>query len=202
MNNRQQNMKWIALMIVAVIVASACGLTGGITDQIDDIASEAQDLATQVQDIATQVDLGDLEATTQALGTQVAEGGIQETMEAMATQMIEGGGDLQATMEAIATEGTFTTGEAPPDIPIIEDDPDAFFATDAVVSYYTAQEFDAVVNFYKDQMPANDWVLEDFFETQNTTILTYEKPDRKAIVTLTVNPIDGKTIVAISIQDK
>jgi outer membrane murein-binding lipoprotein Lpp len=202
MDNRQKNMRWIALMIAAVIVASACGLTGGITDQIDDIASEAQEIATQVQDIATQVDIGDLEATTKALGTQVAEGGIKETMEAIGTEMSEGGSDLQATLEAMATQGSFATGEAPPDIPVIDEDPEAFFANNAVVSYYTAQEFDAVADFYKDQMPANDWVLEDFVETQNTTILTYEKPNRKAIVTLTVNPIDQKTIVAISIQAK
>ena len=38
--------------------------------------------------------------------------------------------------------------------------------------------------------------------TEEAAVLTFEKPDRNAIVTLGVNPQNGKTFVMITIQAK
>jgi hypothetical protein len=51
-------------------------------------------------------------------------------------------------------------------------------------------------------MPANGWkeASSGWVETAQATVLRYEKPDKLSTVTITRNPIDGRSVVLITIQ--
>lgn len=107
--------------------------------------------------------------------------------------------------EATATEDTLGFGTAPADIPVMTTGTNEnMFASEALVSYISSEAFEDVASFYKDQMPANDWkaVPESSIETTDAVILTYDKPDRTAIVTLSVDTTSKKTVVLVTIAQK
>ncbi len=119
------------------------------------------------------------------------------------TETEAGGTDNSA--EATATEDTLGFGSAPADIPVMTTGTNEnMFASEALVSYLSSESFQDVTNFYKEQMPANDWkaVPESSIETTDAVILTYDKPDRTAIVTLSVDTSSKKTVVLVTLTQK
>ena len=110
--------------------------------------------------------------------------------------------DIQATAEAVQ-EG-FGVGETPTDIPIVEGETDNFFSSNDVVSYLTSMEFSDVLEFYQQQMSINGWeeLESESIITGDTAVLNFDKSERKAIVTLSINPLDGKTIVLITMIEQ
>lgn len=202
-----QNKKFQLIWIVSVLVATtlACSFLSGITQNVSGVKDTAQAVVTQAQGFVTQA---------QGLATEAEESGILKTAQAFATQE---GGKLAGTVVAMATEAEqsgfletaqvfategFSMGETPTDIPVM--DPEQardFFGSKDVVSYTTENEFQSVLDFYKTQMPENGWneIPDESSESENVAVLKFEKSDRTATVTLTVNPSDQSTFVMILI---
>jgi hypothetical protein len=174
-----QNKKFQLIWIVSVLVATtlACSFLSGITQNVSGVKDTAQAVVTQAQGFVTQA---------QGLATEAEEA--------------EQSGFLE-TAQVFATEG-FSMGETPTDIPVM--DPEQardFFGSKDVVSYTTENEFQSVLDFYKTQMPENGWneIPDESSESENVAVLKFEKSDRTATVTLTVNPSDQSTFVMILI---
>ena len=180
--------KWLLFLTGVLLVASACNLFSTLLNPVDKAVSE-------IEDLATQVDVDQLEEELRTLATE-----LPSTLEAIPSVDDLGDlGDIQATTEAF-TE-SFTSGEAPEDIPRIDDRQDMLVSAN-IVSYSTPLSFDEALAFYQEQMPANEWDpnQDSTVISGDMALLTYEKPDRTAIVTLSEE--DGKTIVLINIQEK
>lgn len=170
---------WVMALLALVTMACTCGLLSGL-GQAGNALQTAQSLATGV---ATS---GILE-TAQAIATEGENSPYVLTAEALATQVGSGGGGV-------------SFGEAPPDIPVIEDH-DQFFGSNDVVTYFTKVDYKTALEFYKKEMPAHEWKEADgSTETDNTAVLYYDKPDRKATVTISA-PV-GQTTVQILIEPK
>jgi len=151
-----------------------------------------------IQALATQADESGLLATAQAFATAQGPGLVQTAL-AVATQQ---GPGILSTAQTYITQ--LAPGNAPADIPVIEGNKEMFFQSNALVSYVIGQPIAEVVEFYKDQMPANGWTkLErEWLESPAAANLVFEKPDRRASVVLTVSSGGGDTIVLVTIENK
>lgn len=217
---------WFRYGLMVSIFAGAslaCNLLSGINqanqarETVQSIASQARgfitenaDLISTAQTFATQ-EGGSFMETARAFATEEGPG-LLETAKAFATndapQMLETAKalatehpELMETAQAFATQG-LPSGEAPADIPIIDGDQASdYFASENVVSYSTAVDFQAVVEFYKDEMPANGWerTTEGSDESGSPVLMMFSKPDRTASVVITESPIENKTIVLVTI---
>lgn len=180
---------WAVVLLSMATLACTCGLISGLT--------EAGEGLQTVQAIGTEL------ATTGALETVqavVTEGGLEQTAEAFATQAESGG--FAETAEAIATQsaGGVTFGDVPADVPVLED-PKDLFGMESIVSYSTSLEYNAVLEFYKKEMPANGWTedtSQTSVETTDAAVLYYVKDGRTATVTLSTSA--GQTFVQVLIQ--
>lgn len=190
---------------------------------------EGRDLLATLRVVGTQVGETGLLGTAQALATQAGEAGLLETAQAFATEQgpaalatvqafateqgpsaiataeafaTQQGPSLAATASSYATQVAGSIGQLPPDIPIVDGEKDAFIQSLELVSYITALPYEQVVTFYKEQMLPNGWTKVDsgWVETGQASVLRYEKPDRQATVTITRNPLDGRTVVLVTIQ--
>ena len=206
MRNYKYRLAWIALAIF--VGAIACNFVTGLSQDLDVAKNTAQAAVTQLQELATEagslataVEESGALKTAQALATE--EGGkVIGTFEAMATQAQENG--FLETAQAFATEG-LSMGSAPPDIPVVDDkEIKGFFGSNGVVSYLTSMDFESVLVFYKDEMPKNDWgaIQDGTVESEGAAVLKFEKEDRTASVTLSVNPLDQSTLVMILVNQK
>jgi hypothetical protein len=107
--------------------------------------------------------------------------------------------DIKATIVAFVTQARgFLAGTAPDDIPIMGAQAENLTQSSGMVSFTTSVELATVLEYYKNQMPANGWekVEQGSLEAENSAVLKYVKGDRAASVTLNRNP-GGGTIVAI-----
>lgn len=152
-----------------------------------------------IQAFATQQGPG-LQETIQAFVTQQGPG-IEETINALVTQQ---GPELLGTGQAIATQVATSAGNLPADIPLVEGEKDNLFTSDSLISYFTPLDLNTTEEFYSNEMPANGWayVKGETAVENEVVVLYFDKPDRKASVTLSVNPLDKHTIVLIAIQQK
>jgi hypothetical protein len=189
-------------------VQSGLGTAGAAATQVNALASQARGLATSVEEsgfLKTAQALatgegGQLLATAQALATQAKERGVLETAQAFAT---EEGSSLLATVRVAATQGV-RTGSAPEDIPVVEEDTIVnFYGSESVVSYLTSLDFESVLDFYENEMPANGWqaTSQVTVETNAVARMKYGKVERTADILVNVNPLDQKTMVTILLQD-
>ena len=152
-----------------------------------------------IQAFATQQGPG-LQETIQAFVTQQGPG-LEETINALVTQ---GGPELLGTGQALATQVAASAGNLPGDIPLVEGDKQNLFTSDSLISYFTALDLNTVKEFYMKEMQANGWTYvnsESPIENE-VIVLNFEKPDRTASVTLSINPLDKHTVVLIAIQQK
>jgi len=135
--------------------------------------------------------------TARAFATQEVPGYL-ETAQAFATE--QGPGYIE-TAQAFATQVASNLGEAPADIPHVEGERNQFYAIQNLVFYLTPLPYPDVVAFYKEQMPANGWEIEEqgTLEAENASVLMYEKDNRKASIALSINPADNHTVVLITI---
>lgn len=142
----------------------------------------------------------ELQQTIQAFATNQGPG-LEQTVQAFIT---EGAPGLAGTIQALATQGSSTTGQAPQDIPLVKGTKTNLVTSETFVTYFTSMDFKSVVSFYETQMPENGWIKVDneSIQNDNSAVLVYDKPSRKATVTLGVNPTDKSTVVAISISQK
>jgi hypothetical protein len=152
-----------------------------------------------VQAFATNQGPG-LQQTVEAFVTQQGPG-LEQTVQAYLTQDVPG---LEGTVQALATQSGSTAGQAPQDIPLVAGDKTGMVASESFVTYFTSMDFKSVVSFYEAQMPVNGWTKVDneSIQNANSAVLVYDKPSRKATITLGVNPTDNHTVVAITITQK
>lgn len=186
----------VGLFLLLLLFSFACSSLTGITDRAGDAKETVESVVTEAVELATEG--APLLETVEAFATQAPD--LQDTVEAVITDNPE----IVETVEAFATEG-LDLGDAPDDIPVVDESTiQNFYGSDIFVSYNTSQDFDTVVEFYKDEMPANGWEADSSltFELKNTATLTWNQVDRRAIVVITVNPADDSTVVAITIQPR
>jgi len=214
----------IALLVSLLLgITLACNLLSGVQGDMGAargtaaaIATEARGFVTQVEGLATEADARralttleafttqkgpEVEATLEALGTEAAEKGIYKTAQAFATQE---GGDILATIQAIATQGLLPNNP-PDDIPLVPQDSLNYLnATESIVSYLTDLDYQTILEFYKQEMPANGWEAnpEGSVETGYAAVLRYEKIDRTATVALSAVSPGQTTTVLITIYTK
>lgn len=191
----------------------------------EELAATGQALATQFGEtgleetalaLATQFESSGLEETAQAAATELGESGLDETAQAFFTQQAPGMVEtmqaavgtqlpgLEATLQAVATQAGVGGGQAPQDIPVIEDEREAFSASDQYVTYTTGRPFAEVLTFYQAAMLEQGWAAVETgsLQTANSAVLNFEKPDRQATVILNDNPAEGRTVVAITIRPR
>lgn len=182
---------WAVVLLSMATLACTCGLVSGLT-QAGDALQTAQALGTELatsgalETVQAVVTEGGLEQTAEAFATEVESGGFAETAEAIATQSAGGGG--------------VTFGDVPADVPVLED-PKDLFGMESIVSYSTSLEYNAVLEFYKKEMPANGWTVDTSqtsVETTDAAVLYYVKDGRAATVTLSTSA--GQTFVQVLIQ--
>jgi hypothetical protein len=180
--------KWLLYLSGVIFIASACTLVTNLFNPVDKAVSE-------IEDLAEQVDIENIEDEILTLATKIPA-------EIPDLEDLGDLGDLEATVQAFQ-EG-FESGEMPADIPFVDDPIEILFSSKEFLSYTTELEFEDVLAFYKEQMPAYDWELKDdgTMIMGETAILQFDKPDRDAIVTLGVNPQDGTIFVMVTVQSK
>jgi hypothetical protein len=209
-------------------VGEALGTAQSVATRVDqarDLMATGEGVATRAaesglvhtaQAISTQVAQTGLDETAQAVATQFENSGIEETAQAMLTQELPGlaetaqavatnqGPGLVQTAQALATQLASSLGQGPADIPVVEGEKQDYNASDSFVTYSTPLTIAEVLNFYKTEMPNQGWtkIDEGSVETDQSAILNYDKPDRKASVVLSASAPGGGTIVAITIQPK
>lgn len=177
---------WMMSLLISATIA--CSLLPSIGGEIGEVIDTVGAIATVIMD-------SDILETSQAMITEISDSGMLETIQAEITEWVP---DLD---QSIATEIASGFDEPPPDIPLVAGERENFIGTKNMVTYTTAIDFDSVVEFYKNEMPANGWTLNDdgTIEMELLIQLNYEKPDRKASVSITKNLINNKTLVAIFI---
>ena len=203
-----------------------CSLFNGVSERISNTKATVDDVATKVeqgrnligtaQGVATQVGESGFLETIQNLATEVDESGMLATVQAIATEQgpvilgtvqayaTQEGPALIATVQAAATEFSENQGAIPEDIPVIDSNVEQLIANSRLISYQTAIPFINVVDFYRIEMPLNEWLEQEnsSFVAENTAVLVFNKNNRSATVTLSTNPLNDHTIVLITVQSK
>lgn len=203
---------WILLLIIAALTVIACSTLTGIAEKaqsaenaantIQAIATTGKGIATQMQGMATQLGESGIMQTAEALAADLGESGIMETMQVMVTQIPGQSSDIQATVNAVLTQEAY--GEAPSNIPVIDAQLSYFLGSASLVTYNTTLNFQHVLNFYRAEMPEYGWQDGDTtsVETSTSAKLSYQNADQRATITLSVNPVNGETLVLINIFPK
>ena len=144
--------------------------------------------------------LGGFQATANAALTQAAAGAAT----AGALSGTEGAQGNSANGTASATPGGAgsTANGGPSDIPVVSGQINVLLANDQLVTYQTKTDVAAVVTFYKDAMPKNEWTQDTSASvtTATATVLSFKKGARTAVVTISKDPSSGETLVAIVVQ--
>jgi len=198
--------RFLLIYLAVLLPVVACSL-GQLADQARDTQQTAQAVLTQAESLATQS--GPLLETARAAVTQIP--GYIQTAQVIATR----GAPVLATLKAVATEHPgimetavalathgFGVGEPPSDIPLLEESQmQNYFATEQLVTYYTALDYPTVLDMYKTQMPANGWqpIPEETHEYANAATLTYTKEGRTAVINLSFSTMNYTTVVVINI---
>jgi hypothetical protein len=138
--------------------------------------------------------LGGFQATANAAFTQAAAGA------ATASAVSRGNGDGEASATPGGAGSTANGG--PSDIPLVSGENNVLLANAQLVTYQTKTDMAAVATFYKDAMPKNGWTEDatTSVQTATTTVLSFKKDTRTAVVTISKDPTSGQTLVAIVIQ--
>jgi len=152
-----------------------------------------------IEAFATQQGPG-LQETIQAFATEQGPS-LEETINALVTQQ---GPELMGTSQAIATQVAGSVGKLPADIPLVAGEKKNLFTSESLVSYFTPLDLNTVEEFYTNEMTVKGWTLtKSETAVENEVVMLYfDKPDRSASITLSVNPLDKHTIVLIAIQQK
>jgi predicted small secreted protein len=203
---------WILILLLAAFSVMACATLTGIAEKaqsaanvantLEALAKTGQEIATQAQGIATQVSESGIMQTAQALATEFDESGLMETMQVMVTQIPGESSNIQATINAVLTQGAY--GNAPSNIPVIDGQLTYFFGSPILVTYNTTFDFQYVLDFYRTEMPKYGW--EDgnttTVETSTSAKIPYQNNDQRATITLSINPVNNETIVLVNIISK
>jgi predicted small secreted protein len=187
--------------MIETVQAFATNEGGSLLKTAQAVATENPGLLQTAKAFATE-GLPELRETFGAALTDNPEA--IETLKAFATDRP----DLMATLGAMATRyagGGANPENIPDDIPLVDQATIAdLYAAEGIITYSTTLDFKTVLAFYKEQMPANGWEINDSgtFESGSSAMLGFEKPDRTANLILTGEASDGKVSVVIQIAPK
>jgi hypothetical protein len=89
----------------------------------------------------------------------------------------------------------------PGDIPVL-DNAEELMSVGGLVSYYTATDVPAVVDYYRQQLPPLGWIENEdqSYSDETTALLNFEKGGQAMMVTVTVE--DGRTNVIVTTVDQ
>lgn len=219
-------MKTVIVFLLGIAFLATFGLSCTLVSSAGELKATGEALATSAaggreilgtgQAIATQISESGVKETMQAVATDIGESGVKETAQAVATDIMESG--VKETAQAMATEildsgiketaQAFVTdlpisGEKPEDIPVLGDGVGDLIATSELVSYFSNETFQDVLDFYKREMPLNGWnpIEKDSSVIDDLATLVYEKDGRKASIIITKIPFLGQVTVLITIQN-
>lgn len=196
---RGSNSRRMFVVALTALFAVACMCPTSLP-----FANQAERLKETAGAVSSQVPKGALE-TVQALATQIPPGTIQ-TMEAVATQADVSPDTVFATVQSGLEElpglGLVLTPGAPENIPLLPGEQEGLKQTAGFVEYQSKTSLADAVKFYREQMAAQGWQIQDdkTKESDTATVLYCDRPDRNAIVTLT--RLGENTLVAIVITQK
>jgi hypothetical protein len=219
---RQQVYQILWFTMVLAAASLACSLVSDIGEQAGGIRDTAQAVGTGVQSgrellqtgqaFATEVMGNETVQTARAVITQEAPGvidtarafataegpGLLETAQAFATQDAPG---LLETAQALATSFIVIPSEAPADVPIMEGEKEDLYTSPDLVSYTISADLNAVKDFYDREMPSNGWEKQEgqTIETDQGVLMAFQKGDRSASVTLSVQPGTSNTVVVVTL---
>lgn len=195
-----EKLKWVLRIVFILFVVSACNLFSIGLDKVDEVISDIEDLPDQipVDEIVEDIE-------TLATDIPVEFDDIGEEIETLITEIpselenlgeVSDLGDIQDLIE----DGLLS-GEAPEDIPIVEDPKEILIESEELISYLTPHDYLYIKDFYLHQMPNNGWaLLEENIINDNSSLLIFEKSSRKATITINFNLFDENTNVMIFIQ--
>jgi hypothetical protein len=209
---------WGVALLAAVSIS--CSLLSDAQQRVDSVRETAESAATMVQSgrdllstgqaVVTQFQNNEMVQTAMAMATEQGPAMIA-TLQAFATN--EGPGLLE-TAQALGTQnpGALETaqalaspiagGEAPPDIPLVEDNPANLTTTNQFVSYTTSLSLLAVREFYEVELPANGWTQgQVLLDASENVIITYTKPGRQATLNLARLSGSSETVVMIVVDN-
>ena len=183
----------VIVVIAALSVACACPGIPKISDLLGG-EQAVEGIQQTAMALLTDLPIEGLEETVNAAMTEVPAEDLMMTAESFATILPEGAGIMETAAAEFGVIPGFGNGDdpadmqgkPPPDIPVLEDN-QGLYATRDLVTYTSSKPHAGAVEFYKTQMPVNDWKLmnDQSIETDNAAILKYDKPDRSAVVSIT-----------------
>jgi hypothetical protein len=194
---------------VILILTLSCNLFSNLSNQANVVKETAQSVVTMAGEgqkwietakaVTTNVGESGLLETAQAYVTEAGNSSFLQTAQAYTTQEAP---QLMETAKAIASHIPSNTGELPKDIPLVTGENEELFVSNELVSYMTSQDYNSVVEFYKKEMPNNGWEQDDkdVIETSNISYLYFKKQDRTASIVISINPLNNKTVVLITLQ--
>jgi len=157
----------------------------------------------------------ELMETAQALATQVSYVDPVATAIAFATaqakaneQMLSSNAQITSTPQETPTPTQARVGpnnsEIPIDIPIPEDDLENLHSSPIFLSFTTSRNIQFLTQFYLTEMSTFDWKFNDIgtYIAETDAQLNYQKPGKKATISMQTNPITGLVTVVISIQKR
>jgi hypothetical protein len=210
------------VLVIGLLVAGlqACESVAEVEEKIESLQGTVIAVETSLekglelietgQSIVTMVEGNSLVQTAQAISAKVKESGLLETAQAIATQQ---GPSLLQTVQNFATEqvpGLQETAKAvatrlptQADIPVMKGEKTNYQASPKGVAYTINVEYQSVLDFYIQEMPAFGWERIDAASVVNKkgAVIHYKKPGRNAVVSISADPSTDRTIVQISIQD-
>ena len=154
-----KKIKWLLTLGSIFIIASACNLFSIGLNQVDDVISEIEDITDQipVDEIMDEID-------TLATDLPVDLEDIEEEIDALVTDIpsslddlgdigdIGDLGDIGDAFSDLLEDGPFS-GEAPDDIPIVDDPREILIESEDVISYLTSQDFSFIKPFTWNRCP-------------------------------------------------
>jgi hypothetical protein len=182
------------VLIVLMLAALACNTVMGGGSAVNDAQATADALQTEAAE-----QFGDPQATADAALTEAAG-----VFDDLTTPEGEEPTEESGTDEEEPTEAPLDipgSGEAPDDVPVFEGNNENFFGSADVVTYLTDGSYDDLVAFYRSEMEANGWTLDETLSTEfgGIAALTYNKDNRTATVSILTDTSSGKTLVAVNI---
>lgn len=199
----------IIILILLCAITSSCMF---IPDS--DSSASASDEATATVSVNTPSDI-ELLATAHTLATQISAADPVGTAEVFATAQARTTAHnvnltetsnppprdtLTPTGGGIGPDGSILPeGIAVPEFSVIN-----FFSSPNFVSFSSKESLNTLTEFYLVEMQENGWTILNLgtYITISNAQLNYEKIDRKATITLQLNPISERVSVVITIMNK
>jgi hypothetical protein len=188
---------WVVMITIIALACSCPVLPSGI--------GQIQEGIDIIEEMASEIPIVEMAGTAVFLASEMPAEEMLKTAQAIMTEVPLDPDAILKTAQAGGIPDIFgglDPIDAPPDIPVLEDKNDDFFGSEGVVSYSTTIPFAEVVDFYKREMPNNNW---QFMPAGSTEVdraarLQYDKPQRLAVANITT--ADGQTIFVHIVIDQ